>query len=137
MSLFKVLRGDSSRISTDITPFHDGWCYFTSDDGGFYIDVVDEHGEEKRTCINPKSTSIDVILESEDWSDKNQTIQIDGMKAAQNGLIGISQNNTIEQFQAASLAQMYVSNQQDGFLTITASGDVPACDISVTVTLIN
>ena len=24
MALFKILKGDSSRISTDVTPFHDG-----------------------------------------------------------------------------------------------------------------
>ena len=38
MALFKILKGDSSRISTDVTPFHDGYAYFTPDDGGFYID---------------------------------------------------------------------------------------------------
>lgn len=53
MSLFKVLKGDSSRISLDVTPFHDGWCYYTNDDGGFYIDSLDENGAEKRTRINP------------------------------------------------------------------------------------
>ena len=33
MALFKILKGDSSRISTDVTPFHDGWAYFTPDAG--------------------------------------------------------------------------------------------------------
>ena len=54
MSLFKILRGNSSRISTDVTPFHDGWCYYTSDDGGFYIDSEEEDGSQKRTRINPE-----------------------------------------------------------------------------------
>lgn len=36
--LFKILQGDKSRISLDITPFHEGWCYVTSD-GGFYVDM--------------------------------------------------------------------------------------------------
>lgn len=36
--LFKILQGDKSRISLDITPFHEGWCYVTTD-GGFYVDM--------------------------------------------------------------------------------------------------
>ena len=36
--LFKILQGDESRISLDITPFHEGWCYVTTD-GGFYVDM--------------------------------------------------------------------------------------------------
>ncbi len=55
MSLFKILKGDSSRISMDKTPFHDGWCFYTSDDGGFYIDSEDG-GVKKRTRINEKIT---------------------------------------------------------------------------------
>ena len=36
--LFKILHGDVSRISTDITPFHEGYCYVTHD-GFMYIDM--------------------------------------------------------------------------------------------------
>lgn len=50
---FRILKGDSSRISMDITPFHDGWCYLTGDDGGFYIDYLADNGAQKRICINP------------------------------------------------------------------------------------
>ena len=38
MALFKMLYGDDSNISTDITPFHEGWCYIT-DNGLFYVDL--------------------------------------------------------------------------------------------------
>ena len=55
--LFKMLKGDSSRISLDITPFHDGWCYYTTDDGKLYIDSEDG-GKQKRTCINPDRKSV-------------------------------------------------------------------------------
>lgn len=51
MSLFKILRGPSSRISMDTTPFHDGYAYLTPDDGGFYIDA-EYNGEQKRIRIN-------------------------------------------------------------------------------------
>ena len=36
--LFKILHGDESRISLDITPFHEGWAYVTHS-GNFYIDM--------------------------------------------------------------------------------------------------
>lgn len=36
--LFKILHGDASRISTNITPYHEGYCYVTHD-GDFYVDM--------------------------------------------------------------------------------------------------
>ncbi len=51
MGLFKILRGDSSRISASATPFHDGYAYFTPDDGKLYIDAL-VGGKQKRICIN-------------------------------------------------------------------------------------
>lgn len=57
--LFKILRGPSSRISKDTTEFHDGYAYFTPDDGGFYIDAATESTDpdgavqQKRIRVNP------------------------------------------------------------------------------------
>ena len=39
--LFKILHGDASRISTSITPYHEGYCYVTHD-GYFYVDMNNE-----------------------------------------------------------------------------------------------
>lgn len=50
--LFKILKGPSSRISTDITPFHEGYAYVTEDGGDFYVDMMVE-GKQKRVQINP------------------------------------------------------------------------------------
>lgn len=36
--LFKILHGDESNISLDVTPFHEGWCYVTHS-GYFYVDL--------------------------------------------------------------------------------------------------
>ena len=36
--LFKILHGDDSRISTDVTPYHEGYCYVTHS-GDFYVDM--------------------------------------------------------------------------------------------------
>lgn len=50
MAIFKVLKGDSSRIDLTNTPFHEGWAYFTPDDGGFYVDTI-VNEQEKRIRI--------------------------------------------------------------------------------------
>lgn len=38
MALFKMLHGDESNISLDITPFHEGWAYITTS-GYYYVDL--------------------------------------------------------------------------------------------------
>lgn len=38
MALFKILRGESSRLNS--APLNDGFAYFTPDNGRFYIDVA-------------------------------------------------------------------------------------------------
>ena len=75
MSLFKILKGDSSRISLEATPFHDGWCYFTDDDGRFYIDSAGEDGTEKRTEIGDFSkTSFVKTFTASSWTGGKITI---------------------------------------------------------------
>lgn len=50
MALFKVLRGD--RVNLDNYAFHDGYAYFCSDTGEFFIDCTTSLGEEVRKQIN-------------------------------------------------------------------------------------
>jgi hypothetical protein len=52
--LFKILHGDQSRISLDITPFHEGWCYVTHD-GCFYVDLnigTEDNPNNQRLKLN-------------------------------------------------------------------------------------
>ena len=49
MALFKISRGDSSNLPSTKT---DGWAYFCSDSGGFYIDFEDADGNLQRKQIN-------------------------------------------------------------------------------------
>ena len=54
--LFKILHGDESRISTDITPFHEGYCY-VSHSGYMYIDMnvgTVESPNNQRIKLNAK-----------------------------------------------------------------------------------
>ncbi len=138
--LFKILKGDSSRISLDVTPFHDGWCYFTSDDGKLYIDSEDG-GNQKRTCINPTSVSaskaVTGTLTKNGWVNGQQTLLVAGLKENQNGVIGIAQEVTNSQMEAAKRAEMYVCGQVDGALTVACFGDIPQIDIPVVTILLD
>lgn len=139
MALFKILKGDSSRISTDVTPFHDGYAYFTPDDGGFYIDSED-NGEQKRHRINPVnsggSTAVSATLLSGGWSSGEQTLQISGVTAESNGVIGLSQSVSDAEMEAAKNAELYVCGQGTGTITIAAYGETPTRDIPVVVILL-
>lgn len=103
MALFKILKGDSSRIGTDVTEFHEGYAYFTPDDGGFYIDAV-TGGENKRIKINPSgnNTSVNAVLTVDGWNNNVQTVTVAGMTASKNGQVGIAQSATAAQVQAAT-----------------------------------
>ena len=49
MALFKILRGNSAQLPEKLT---DGYCYFTTDTGLFYVDYTDADGQIKRIPIN-------------------------------------------------------------------------------------
>lgn len=53
MALFKIFRGSSLALPEGL---HDGYAYFTTDDGKFYIDTA-----TKRTLINPDSPGTNLI----------------------------------------------------------------------------
>lgn len=60
MALFKLSRGDSSRLND--VKFTDGYAYLCTDDESFYIDAVDSDGNEKRILINKQIAK--TIIES-------------------------------------------------------------------------
>ena len=139
MSLFKILKGDSSRISTDVTPFHDGWAYFTPDDGGFYIDSED-NGEQKRHRINPQgaggSMAVYATLLSTGWSSGQQTLQVEGVTEESNGVIGLTQDISDAEMEAAKNAELYVCDQGNGTITVAVFGETPTRNIPVVVILL-
>ena len=52
MALFKILRGNSSKINFVDNPFRDGYCYFAADTGLFYIDYEDANKNQLRIPLN-------------------------------------------------------------------------------------
>lgn len=141
MSLFKILKGDSSRIGTSTTPFHEGYAYFTPDDGGLYIDSVVNDEQKRVRVTSPGSGSASVAvtatLLASGWQSSQQRIAVSGLGATQNGIVGITQSITDEQLNACLAAGLFVCNQEDGYLTIAASGDTPTYDIPVLVILLS
>ena len=80
--LFKILYGDKSRISTDITPHHEGYCYVTHD-GYFYVDMNNERvklsakeaekltGYNIATVLNSSDVEIPTSKAIKDYIDDN------------------------------------------------------------------
>ncbi len=136
MALFKILKGDSSRIGTSTTPFHDGYAYFTPDDGKFYIDSVVD-GANKLICINPDGTCkvVEATLLKSGWSSGAQTLTVAGVTPETNGVIGVSQSITDAQMAAAKAAELCVRGQGNNSVTVAALGSVPTQDIPVVVIL--
>lgn len=58
MALFKILSGNSSSFTTDLSsisiipPFNEGYCYFIKDTQKFYLDWKDSDGGLHRTSLN-------------------------------------------------------------------------------------
>ena len=63
-----MLSGDSSRIDFTNTPFHEGYCYLTPNDGGLYADVV----------VNNVNTRVRIS----DTSGKQDTLTFDSAPAS-------------------------------------------------------
>ena len=85
------------------------------------------------------SVAISAVLSMSAWSENapySQTISVDGLTEEQNGIITIGQNITTEQIEDVVDADMRISSQADGSLTVTAYGDKPTRDIPVTIILL-
>lgn len=146
MALFKILKGDSSRISTSVTPFHDGYAYFTPDDGGFYIDSEDNGiqrririsgtGESGGSGTSTSSIIINAILLANSWINKEQSVNINGIADTSNGIVGIAQNITSMQYDSARAAMMHIINQSNQSIVIRADGEVPSCDIPIVIMIL-
>lgn len=82
------------------------------------------------------SKSITVTLAASNWSNGKQTVSITGLKATQNGVVGLSQAFTAAQYEAVVEAEMYVFEQAEGSLTIACMGDTPKIDIPISIILL-
>ena len=80
--LFKILHGDSSRISLDITPFHEGWAYVTHD-GYFYIDLntgTEEQPNNQRLKLNAGNCE---TLAGKTWEELQESFSVAAITIAE------------------------------------------------------
>jgi hypothetical protein len=102
MATFKMLHGDESNISLDVTPFHEGWAYITSS-GYYYVDLnigTAESPNNQRIKLNSHNAetlagmSLDEIKQSinyNDLLDKPVVIStVNGIAPDQNGNVEIT-----------------------------------------------
>lgn len=76
MSLFKISRGGYADLPNDLT---DGWAYFTPDNKGFYIDVVNTVNDtvyNERIKINDRANIHEYILTPSGWINKTYTLGV-------------------------------------------------------------
>lgn len=139
MALFKILKGNSSRISFSHTPFSEGTVYYTEDDDGIYLDTV-SNGKQVRKQLNESSTGvgvkvIDITLLDSAWDNNTQTVVVEGITETSNGIVGLAQNIDTDELEAVKAAGLTLIAQNEDSLTFSASGDVPTCNISIVLVL--
>lgn len=83
-----------------------------------------------------KSRAVAVTLARADWSNRQQTVAVSGLGKTQNGIICLSQDVSVSEYEAASAAGLFVSAQTEGELIVGYTGDTPTCDIPATVILL-
>ena len=62
MALFKIEKGLKNKLSVNRPNAVEGYCYFTTDDGKFYIDIADGTADvgTNRICLNAeKATTLE------------------------------------------------------------------------------
>lgn len=52
LALFKIEKGFSENLAENRPNTTEGYCYFTKDDGKFYIDTSTAEGTESRVLLN-------------------------------------------------------------------------------------
>ena len=62
MALFKIEKGLASNLATARPNTNEGWCYFTTDDGKFYIDIATGTDlAQNRVCLNAAQADYAVL----------------------------------------------------------------------------
>lgn len=143
MALFKILRGPKNALASKYKTITDGYAYFTPDDGAFYIDVKQENKEtnevfaEARVRINPDVRVIESVLSKNAWSDKKQVITIESYDPEYcHGTIGLSSAADLSEIEAATGADLYISNDFENGIEISCRGPrEPQTDIPIRIIL--
>ena len=92
------------------------------------------------TIETTKSKTVSATLFASNWTGASApytyTLAVTGVTASSNGSLRIAQSATDEQFTAWGAAQLRVTAQAAGTLTVKAAGTVPTIDIPVEVLIV-
>ena len=89
MALFKISKGLKNNLPSSKT---DGWCYFTTDDGKFWIDYKDTDNALKRKAVN--AAYADSATKATSDGSGNNIVNTYATKAALNGKADAGQKTT-------------------------------------------
>ena len=114
MALFKIQKGTAINLKTNRPTTTEGYCYFTTDDGKFYIDITsndaayDSEGKltDKRICLNAAAADkvankLNITVNSGDteniskYSFDGSTVKNINFTTSGDGISISSQNNAI------------------------------------------
>ena len=111
MALFQVLRGKAAKLLKK--KFHDGYVYFTPDDGAIHIDVETD-GEQKRMHVNPTAyqQAVDGGFEGTEEEFKKLTAMLPQFETTEHKDIdGINNPDSTDHYPSNKAMTDYVNSQ--------------------------
>lgn len=109
--------------------------YFVKDTAHFWR-YLDGAWVDLSAAASGGSRAIFATLVASDWDNGQQTISVDGLRADQNGIASLPQALSSTQYDAVVDAEMRVSAQSNGSLTISCFADTPKIDIPIVIILL-
>lgn len=76
----------------------------------------------------------ELVLKAAEWGEAyphTQAVTVEDLTVEDSGVIGLAPGLSMEQSEVAAEALLSIRAQEDGVLTIQASGDKPTCDIPI------
>ena len=112
--------------------FEDGSTRHKTGYGGKrYIELPFDNAE---SC--EPSETVNATLLANAWTNGQQTVSVSAIMADQNGYVTLPQAFSDAQYEAVVAAEMFVTAQADGSITISCRGDTPQIDIPILITLL-
>ncbi len=82
------------------------------------------------------SRHVEASLAPSAWSGNTQRISVPGLTSGHNGVAAFSQSISPEQYLAAVNAQLRITRQENGYLTVTAFGGIPSVSVPLDIVLL-
>ena len=101
------------------------------------IGVLSDKVENLPGISGEISRSVNATLTVAGWENNRQIVEIGGLTANQNGVVGLSQDISTAERETVASAELYICGQADGSFTVAYGGDKPTYDIPITLILLD